>query len=236
MFCSDPQFSSTSTWRDLNPITHKENICEPSTSSSGPPMPWALLPSAAALAYVLGATSAPGAVRVGFPLPALVMQADGRTVVGAHTHAKLHHIDVPSSTAAAAAPPADSQAAPKKARAGKSNEGGNTHASLHHIDVPSPTAAAAAPLADSQVARKKARGGNSVVAGRSNEGGNTHANLHHIDVPSPTAAAAVPDDANNILGKKEQRGAKQETRMQEPIAGEFTHANLHHIDVPKAGR
>jgi len=84
--------------------------------------------------------------------------------------------------------------------------------------------------------RKKARGGNSVVAGRSNEGGNTHANLHHIDVPSPTAAAAVPDDANNILGKKEQRGAKQETRMQEPIAGEFTHANLHHIDVPKAGR
>jgi len=46
----------------------------------------------------------------------------------------------------------------------------------------------------------------------------------------------VPDDANNILGKKEQRGAKQETRMQEPIAGEFTHANLHHIDVPKAGR
>ena len=109
---------------------------------------WALLPTAAALAYVLGATSAPGAARVGSPLPALVMQADGRTVVG----------------------------------------------------------------------------------------GNTHANLHHIDVPSPTAAAVVPDDANNILGKKEQRGAKQETRMQEPIAGEFTHANLHHIDVPKAGR
>ena len=96
---------------------------------------WALLPTAAALAYVLGATSAPGAARVGSPLPALVMQADGRTVVGAHTHAKLHHIDVPSSTAAAA-PPADSQVAPKKARAGKSNEGGNTHASLHHIDVP----------------------------------------------------------------------------------------------------
>ena len=185
-------------------------------------MAW-LAPSMTAL--LLGASRAPpGSSYAWTTLPTVRMQASDYNM-GFHTHAGLHHIEVPSAPAAAAAAteghprraPTMSSALYERPANGALEPlagGGHTHEGLHHIQVPTGSNAVPAPAA-------KPPSMSSALYERPTNGAldplPPPTGYHQLDLVSVSSAAYETPNC----------GA-----MELLAGGTHTHAGLHHVEVP----
>ena len=104
-------------------------------------------------------------------------QPSNDRIIGAFTHTRLHHIDVPMSTVTVdeAQPMGATGAARGPGQLGAIT-GAYAHSSLHHIEVPVSQSVAAEP-------KVMDAGAAPVQLLKTFNGEHTHTSLHHIEVP-----------------------------------------------------